>query len=217
MSTVFHDDTYNYIIKEGNLYVGNGTHVYQNGAYDKNLVNAILPAYFNGTKIYGTFYRCLAGLPNLIAIFIPKTYRVIEADLFQDSYNVETIEFEANSELQFINGWTAISSKITSFTFPPSLKRFAINSSFGHCAKLKTVFYQGMASPLYDSTTFLGVSKDLKIFVRKDYPYDTFGGRSVTKILEPPTRFTYPVKKESCFVNPFISFVLFTSSLIQPI
>jgi hypothetical protein len=199
MESISHDNTYNYYLhSDGNLYIGNGSDSMQNGAYDINLENAILPAYYEGVKIYGTFYRCLGGLPNLRTIFIPRTYRFIGDDLFHHSYKVETVEFEEYSEVQYIGYWMAIGSSITSFTFPSSLKELTIVHSFYGCKNLKSIFYQGMINPPYDYYTFEGVNQDFKIYVRKDYPYDTFGGKSVTKLLEPPptpVKCTCPIKR----------------------
>ena len=44
MATVYHDDDFNYFYENGRLYVGNGTGVFQNGAFNKGLVKGrVLP------------------------------------------------------------------------------------------------------------------------------------------------------------------------------
>ena len=210
MSTIYHDENFNYFYEtDGLLYVGNGSKVFQNGAYNKNIVNAFLPSKFNNVLIYGTFYRCLASLPSLVSIFIPKTYKVIQADLFLNAKNVASVELEQNSELIYIGGWMGLNSKITSFTFPPSLKYMHINQSFFGCTNLKTIYYQGMLQPKYDDVTFWNVPEDLIIYVRKDYPYDTFAGRKITRILNPIPKITCIVRRKYAIGKTNIQYTIY--------
>jgi hypothetical protein len=202
--TVYHDDNFNYFYENGRLLVGNGTMVFQNGAFNKSLINAVLPSSFDGVPIYGTYYRCLGGMPNLVSIFIPRTYKEIGADFFYDSYNVTSVVFEDNSQLRKIDAWIAIHSNIVTFTFPASLKIMYLNQSFLECSKLKTIYYQGMLQTEFYSDTFLNVPDDLKIYVRRDYPYETFAGRSVTKVLNAVPRITHKYKNSGislCTIN----------------
>ena len=77
-----HDDTFNYRYENGRLLVGGeNTSEWGNGALNKEIVEAFLPAKYNNTLIYGTAYRCLGHLQNLTRVFIPRTYKLIGADL----------------------------------------------------------------------------------------------------------------------------------------
>ena len=199
MTTIYHDENFNYLLDtDGYLYVGNGTRVFQNGAFNKNIVNAVLPSKYDNILIRGTFYRCLAGLPNLVSIFIPRTYKIIQGDLFYNALNVVSVEFEQNSQLKSIAAWMGLNSRITSFTFPPSLKKMSVEHSFYGCKNLRTIYYQGMLQPSFDNETFSSVPEDLKIYVRKDYPYETFAGKEVTKVLNAIPRITCNIRR-----NPY--------------
>ena len=157
-----------------------------NGAYNKSIVDAILPRSFNGIMIYGTGYNSLSKLSSLKTVFVPSTYKLISSDTFHGSTELESVTFEDPKNILDVGFWLFVNSKISTFTFPYNAKRIRIHNSFRGCKNLKSLYYQGMLDVPYDDKTFDGVPDDLKIFVRSDFPYDTFGGRSVIKVLPRP-------------------------------
>ncbi len=63
-----------------------------------------------------------------------------------------------------------------------------------------------------DADTFTNVPDDMHIYVRIDYPFDTFGGRKVTKILLPPlplshTAFQHCNKQRTFFLISLINLI----------
>ena len=184
---------------DGMLYVGNGSNLLQNGVVNKNIVNAFLPTKYNNIQVYGVGYRALSALPNLVSIFVPRTYKVIWSDFFKESPKVVSVEFEENSQLKTIGHYMALRSGISSFTYPSSIKNLLLFHSFKGCKNLKTIYYKGMAEPQFDNMTFSGVPDDLVIYVRRDYPYKTFAGRQTTPILNPKYRGTCFIRrKQTC-------------------
>ena len=181
------DHYFNYL-KSGKLYIaGSNSTIPGNGAFNKDLENAVLPRYFEDKKVYGTGYRALPQLQNLTFVFIPNTYIEISADSFLFCKKLESVVFEEGSRVETIGFWLLNKANITSFTIPPSVKSVWLNSSFSGCTNLKRLYYQGMIELQSDKMTFNDASSDLKIYVRIDYPYSQIGGRDVIKILPPLT------------------------------
>ena len=197
---------------KGRLYVeGSDNSTFGNGVVNKSIERAILPRYFEGKKVYGTGYRSLAFLQNLVFVFIPNTYMVISSDSFQASPMLESVVFEEGSRVESIWFWLLINSKITTFRIPASAKTIRLENSFEGCTNLKTLYYQGMSEMISDSKTFSNVPDDLKIYVRKDYPDSQVGGRDVIKVLPPLNSFikTCNNKKNSRSYNiMFIAMIM---------
>ena len=204
-----HDDTYYFVYKGGHLYVGSTANAASNGLYNKSIVNAILPVYFNGTRIYGTIDSCLNGVTTLKYVFIPRTYIIIEEELCNSSPNVESIVFEENSKCVFIGHSFARTTSITQIILPSSLKTFITANSFYDCKKLKNIVYQGSLKINDDSSLFANVPSDLVIHVSTKYAYGTFGGRSVTKDLLPKLSIALSCKRRQNFKSSlfFVSIV----------
>ena len=177
-----HSDDFYFNYKDNLLYVGSTADQSNNGAYNKAIVNANLPAYFKEIKIYGTFNDCLSHLDSLKTVFIPKTYKVIGEDFCLLSKNVESITFEDDSQVESIGGWFAYNTAIHQIKIPSSIKTLA-KYTFSGCKNLLLVVYMGNLI-IKDTTTFnTNVPSNLVILVNKNYPYSTFGGRKVTKVL----------------------------------
>ena len=71
--------------------------------------------------IYIPLKRFLLFIPYIVLLFLlyeSSGKWVIDTE----PYNVESIEFEANSELVKLDGWTAFKTSIKSFTIPSSVK-----------------------------------------------------------------------------------------------
>ena len=183
-----HSEDFNFYYNSGGHFViGSDPNTSSgNGAYNKSIVDAILPRSFNGIMIYGIGYYSLSKLSFLKTVFIPSTYRLISSDSFHGSTALESVTFEDPENILDVGFWLFLDSNISTFTFPYKAKRIRIQNSFQGCKNLKSLYYQGMLNVSYDAKTFDGVPSDLKIFVRRDYPYDTFGGRSVIKVLPRP-------------------------------
>lgn len=193
-----HSDDFYFTYIDGKLYVrGDNTTEFGNGVFNKEIVDAILPRTFKGTRVYGTGYRSLSCLKNLETVFIPNTYRYIEADTFLNSFNLREVTFEDNYHIKYIWFWLLHSTLISTFTIPHTVKDISLNSTFFNCTKLKSIYYQGMLKLDSDEGTFKNVPNDLKIYVRIDYPYDQIGGRAVTKVLPAPIKITM----KNCHVN----------------
>ena len=134
-----HDDTYYFVYKDEHLYVGSIPNNAANGLYNKSIVNAVLPVYFNGTRIYGTVDSCLNGVRTLKYVFIPRTYVIIDEELCNCSPNVESIVFEENSQCVFIGHAFACTSSITQIILPSSLKKFDLRRSFYNTVLCKII------------------------------------------------------------------------------
>lgn len=189
MPEPLHDDTYYYTYYNNVLYVGGeNTSIHGNGAYNKEIVEAYLPSFYLGIKIYGTRYRCLAHLSKLETVIIPRTYKIIGGDLCLSSTKVKSIVFEENSELREIGGWFAGYTTISTFTFPSSLKIIGFNYFFQGCNNLETIIYAGniecVSNDIFDQ---INVSK-IKVYTRKNYKYDSFCGAKVINVLNSPIK-----------------------------
>ena len=179
----FHDNDFNFIEKNGKLYLGDGTGESGNCAYNKKIVDAILPKYFGETQVYGTLTSCFESMSSLKSIFIPNTYKEIQFDFCPNSFNVESIIFEENSQVESIGNWFAQCTAITSITLPSSLKSFSTYCTFNGCAKLKQIIFLGRNKFEEGTKTLKDVPEDLVIFVGKNYRWKTFGGRKVAGVL----------------------------------
>ena len=207
MGTAQHDSDFYFVFLRGKLYVGGENRsVNGNGAYNKSIVEAILPQKFENTRIYGTQFKCLAMIPSLKKVFVPRTYKVIETDFCYESRNVESIIFEENSELEVMMGWVAPATSIKSFSFPSNIKRLIFTSSFRNCNSLRIIYFP-LKFQCNNATIFNSITpSDIKVFVRKDYSYDDFCGAEVVKVLEPPKRYITcrkKMKETSRFVLSF--------------
>ena len=127
-----HSDDFNFVYIEGRLYVGGESNDQGNCAYNKNIVNAYLPSYYDNTLIYGTRSSCLENISTLKFVFIPRTYRSIGTDLCVYSNNVEAIVFEENSQVTHIRRWLAACTSITQIALPSSLKTITTKKVFGN-------------------------------------------------------------------------------------
>lgn len=209
MSVTDHDENYYYTFVDGRLYLG-GSNISENGngAFNKEIVEAILPSKYQNTLIYGTRYRCLSGLAYLKKIFIPRTYREIREDFCKFSYNVEFIEFEENSELEELSGYTAHLTSIKSFSIPSSVKILSLKSAFYGCKNIETIYYAGkLACSETDAFTKANMSA-LKVFTRVDYAYDSFCGAKVVKILNKPKKLFTCKRKQERFMLRY-SFLIY--------
>lgn len=190
-----HSDDFNFVYKNDLLYVGGSTTDAGNGAYNKNIVNAYLPSSFNGVRIYGTQDSCFQSITTLKYVFIPRTYKVIEDDFCVFSSNVVSIVFEENSEVESIGGWFAEGTSITQLILPSSIKTLSTNSPFANCKKLKLVIFKGNIF-LDAGTSFSNSPDNIVILVKHDYKYDTFGGKSVMKIIPEPKQLKTCMKRQ---------------------
>ena len=181
------DSIYNFAYQADKLYVqGKDISIDGNGVCNRSIVEAYLPPFYQGIRIYGTGYKCLSRLSNLKYVFIPRTYRVIGGDFCHSSSNVETIEFEENSQVSTISGWFAFATSISKIYIPSSVKVLSNAETFRSCIKLKKIFYGGMMKIENNNLFLSGVPSDLEVYVRVDYKYSDFGGRSIKKILANP-------------------------------
>ena len=178
-----HDENYNFCYVGDLLFVGDGTNNISNGAYNKSLVDAILPSTFNGQQIYGTYKHAFHRLPSLKTIFIPKTYKILYNDFCPESINVDSIVFEENSQVESIGDYFAQGTAITSIILPSSLKTLSSECPFRWCNNLKQIIFLGRNKFEEGRETFKNVTSDLVIFVGRNYRWKTFGGRKVTGVL----------------------------------
>lgn len=190
------DGTFNFYNNSDKLYVGNGTTKDGNGAFNKQIVDAKLPMYFNEKKIYGTWHSCFENILTLKSVFVPRTYKEIQNDFCWGCSNLESVTFEENSQIEAIYGWFVGKTSISSITLPRGLKTLLSKATFSDCTKLKQVLFLGNIAVGNDDNIFYNVPSDLVIIVSNNYPSTTFGERSVNVISLPsPKRVLTCLKK----------------------
>ena len=199
------DGTFNFFYDRfGVLYIGDGSEKSGNGAFNKSVVDAILPVYYGSDKVYGTHLSAFEGLSFLKSIFIPKTYKALLYDFCPNCAKLETITFEENSQVEIIGDYFLQGTAITTIILPFSLKKISSTCTFRGCNKLKLIVYMGNIPVGNDNNMFGGVSSDLKIIVSKKYPSKTFGGRNVTSVALP-----FPKNLLTCTKNRRMKITLF--------
>ena len=209
----YHDETFNYVYIDNFLYVGGSdVNEYGNGAYNKDIVEAILPKKYQNVMIYGTAYRCLGSLPKLKKVFVPRTYKFLYADFCKFSSNVESITFEDNSELDVISGWVAYGTLIKTFVIPSNVKALDLREAFGSCKNIETIYYAGKLK-CNDLNAFVGSSlSSISVYTRENYGYNTFCNASVVKVLSIPKKFiTCKRKQESILSRTSLMMFIYVS------
>ena len=193
----------------GRYVIGSDDNLTQgNGVINKNIVHAFLPRQNNGIQVYGTGYRSLMAIQSLKTVVVPNTYKYIDHDSFQECNSLESVVFEDGIDLEMIGHWLLVNTNITTFTFPASVKSIYLPSTFRGCKNLKSIYYRGMMKINDGINAFKDVSDDMKIYVRRDYPYSEISGRKVTKILTPPKRISCNMRKQSNSLIYFIQLIL---------
>ena len=196
--TVKNDDT-----KE--VRVGNNSDIYLNGI--KGKIDPVLrfPSHVfdNGVSYEVTsvgknaFYSCT----SLTAVVFPNTIKTLEHGCFSDCLNMSTIEFLPGSKLEVIDGQVFCRSyRVKAVILPESLKSIQFWAFF-LMNDLKLIVYAGkrmfnedvfgLNEHRYDDVQ----SKNVTILVRKDYRYNTFGLRNVTRSSD-----VKPQMKQTCRV-----------------
>ena len=202
-------EDFNYVFVDGKWYVGKEDTSNANGLVDPtNVTDVILPRYHENTLIYGTRYRCFYYLQTLKTVFIPNTYKFIDADFCYAAYNIESIIFEENSQVERIRHYFAMSTSIQEIRIPSSLKSIETNCALNSKC-LKRVFWESKINVNYDATMF-NTNNDIKILVPIDYKYDVLCNITVTKILnsikpKPSPICRYYLSKIPLLINLIIS------------
>ena len=190
MTDAGHDSDFNYVYKEGYLYVGGvNSSVNGNGAFNKSIVEAILPIKFQNNAIYGTTYKCLSNIQTLKKVFVPRTYKLISADFCWLCRSLESIVFEENSNIKKMGGWIASATSIRTFTFPSNIKTLRFNRTFWNCYNLEAIYYplaiECDSNSIFDSIT----PSKITVYTRVDYKFNTFCGAAVVKALTVQKRY----------------------------
>ena len=151
----------------------------RNGLKNLNLVDCVIPRTFNGKKVYGLAYRCFHSAPNIVKVFIPKTSTIFIGDSFANCKQIKEIFFEDGFHNVNLSSYTLIGASITSFRFP-------IGSSIGDFffaeSKIQDIYIYDFMS-FNTKETFDKCLQAINIYVPVNYPYNSFGGKSVKKIL----------------------------------
>ena len=145
------------------------------------LVEAVIPSYINDKTVIRIGYRALRNLPNLQTAFIPKTIREMDGDVFVFCHSLTTVIFEENSELEIMRQYIFYETGIYNVIFPSSVKYLGVKCFF-NCKNLKSVVITGFLECNH-TDTFEKTPQTVKIYVPSNYEWDTFGDRSVIKIL----------------------------------
>ena len=185
---------------------------YGNGVINKNIVHAFLPRQNNGIQVYGTGYRSFMAIQSLKTVVVPNSYKYVDHDSFQGCLSLESVVFEDGIDLEMIGYWLLVNANITTFTFPASVKKIHLSSIFSGCKKLKSIYYRGMMKINEESEAFRDVPDDMKIYVRRDYPYSEFGGRKVTKILDFPKHISCKRNAHVCTLFYMTQILIYTYS-----
>lgn len=184
MASVDHPIYMLYYYKNG-LVIGNSSlEVYHNGVKEdkvQTLEHAVFPSRVGNLVVLSTGYKSLEALPNLKTVFIPNTMILIGGDTFKNCAKLRKITFEENSKLRQINHYVFYQSGIVSISFPRSLVSIQ-NHDFTGCADLETIEINNFFHTS-DNSIFERISNNISILVPVNYPYETFGGRNVTKVL----------------------------------
>ena len=175
---------YNFYKINNGLVLGDSSSNIHNGIKDEyvsTIEHLIIPSHVGIYKVIMTGYRCLRDLPNVQTAFIPKTITFMDGDTFVNCYKLHTVTFEENSALKTMNQYIFYQTNLTTITFPPSVKNISY-SSFYNNKYMKSIVIPGFLYTSY-ANVFEGVPENILILVPKNYPFDEFGGRNVTKIL----------------------------------
>ena len=176
--------TFIFVIYKNGVQLGTGENIDHNGVKDEaveTIEDAVIPSRVGGLTVIKTGYKCLRNLPNLQTAFIPKTIEEIAGDLFVYCRKLHTITFEDNSRVKTMDYLIFYDTNITRLTFPPHVERIG-HHSFYNCTYLEYVIITSFLNS-NETDMFERASQNAKIFVPSNYPYKTFGGRNVTKIL----------------------------------
>lgn len=184
MTFVYHS-IYNLYSYKNGLILGNYTKGVSYNGVKKDQVSllehAVIPSHVNRLPVICTAYKSLEGMPNLQTVFVPYTIEEIGGDTFKLCKKLHSITFEVNSRLKKINQWVFYQSGLVSISFPRSLVSIN-NHDFGMCSELRSIEINNFVHSV-DTSIFYGIDKNVSVLVPVNYPYDTFGGINVMKIL----------------------------------
>ena len=148
-----------------------------NGLKNLNLVDCIIPRSFNNKPVYGFGYRCFHSAHSFVRAFIPNTITYFKDDVFANCSHLEEFLFEDGFKNVNLAGYTLYRTIMRSFKFP-------IGSTTRECffqvSKIENVYDFMHFS---DASVFDLCEQTINIYVPVNYPYDTFGERSVKKVL----------------------------------
>ena len=123
-------------------------------------------AFYNCTGLYGTLtlpntltyinYSSFYGCANLTSVFISNSVQHIEAQVFYLCRSLNSITFETNSTLQYIDAYAFAFCPITTIALPESLLELGI-STFANCSLSGTINIPGSLTILQEQS-FAGQS-----------------------------------------------------------
>lgn len=202
-SSIFFDSFY--LFSDGFI-IGDKTDVKLNGLKNLNLVDCVIPKSFRGNKVYGLGYRCFHSAHSFIRAFVPNTITKFENDVFANCTNLQELYFEDGFKNVNLGGYTLFRTTMRSFNFPIGS---SVQVYFFQLSQIEFIYIYDFMK--FDETNiFWSCPQTIHIYVPLNYPYDSFGGRPVTKIL--PDYFFHADTdkfKNQCFSNHLSNVILF--------
>ena len=173
------DDDFYYSSHKDGFIIGRESEDITNGLKNLASTDCVVPRTFQNKRVYGFSYRCFHSAPNIIRAFIPNTITYFNSDTFMHCTKLKEIHFEEGFRNVYLSGYVLIDTSITSFRFPLGC---TIGQYFFQSSKIEYIYiYDFMA--YNDNNIFDLCEQTINIYVPLNYPYETFGGRPVTKIL----------------------------------
>lgn len=192
------DDNFYYTPYKNGYIIRNNSFVKLNGLKNYNLIDCVIPKTFEGKRVYGFGYRCFHSGHSIVKVFIPNTINYFNGDTFANCTNLTDILFEDGFHNVVLSSYLLYATNITSFKFPigTTIKGY----SFAYTPIRDIYIYDFMT--FNNANIFIACSKSINIYVPENYPYDSFGGRPVSKIL-PSYTFSIQAKgiKIVCVTN----------------
>ena len=163
-------------------YLSFGTSSYSGKAVlkltDSSVVNVRIPATFGSQNVVEVGRQAFDSA-NIESVFIPKTMIYLNNGAFYDCLKLKEVKFEAGCALTKIDINAFKSKIIENIDLPASLSNIVNNDATYTTFRdvpLKCVSYLGTAQ--INSYMFTNYPV---VHVKRNYPYSTFGQRTVTK------------------------------------
>jgi len=99
--------------------------------YAGNTINLVIPSFYKGKEVVAIGASAFKNNDIIKSIKIPYTVKKINAEAFRNCYNLETVSFDRNSKLNYIDSLAFFNcSKLKEITLSNRLYKFELLAFF---------------------------------------------------------------------------------------